>query len=155
MYPLQEGRFANAQESRLQGAKIWNMKSAVQQWVWFADAQESCFHGTKRWNMGSSVHQWRRFADAQDSHIQGANRSKTGSAVPTVFDLLMLTNRLFSLQKLSNVWLLPWKTSICWYSGIMFWGLETFTYRLYSPAICSICFFSEFAFSAFEKFKYG
>ena len=29
---LQDGRFANAQETRFQGAKLWNMSSAVQQW---------------------------------------------------------------------------------------------------------------------------
>ena len=49
--------------------------------------------------MGISVMKGRRFADTQESRIQAENRSKMGSAVPAVFHLLMLRNRLFRFEK--------------------------------------------------------
>ena len=45
---LLEDRFANVEESRLQGAKRSNMGSALQQLGIFPDSQKSLFQGSKR-----------------------------------------------------------------------------------------------------------
>ena len=47
-----------------------------------------------------------RYADDQESRIQAANRSIMGSAVPLVFNLLMLRNRLFTLRNV-QMWAVP------------------------------------------------
>ena len=126
---LQEGRFANAQESCFQGAKRWNMGSAVQKWGWFADAQESRFHGTKRWNMRSAV----------------SNEA----------DLLMLRNRVFRLRIVQKWGVMSRQCLICWYSGIAYSVCETFKCGQCRHERTSICWFSGIAFSGFETFKYG
>ena len=56
------------------------MDSAVQQLGWFADAQESRFQPAKRWDIGSAILQDSRFADAQVSRFQAVKRSNMGNA---------------------------------------------------------------------------
>ena len=73
------------------------MGFAVMKGLRFGDTQESCFETWKRSYMGCAALLCGRFADAQESRIQAANRSKIWSAATPVFNLLMLSNRLFRL----------------------------------------------------------
>ena len=82
------------------------MGIAVMKRLRFADSQESCFEALKRSHMGCAALLCGRFADAPDSRIQAANRSKMWSAVPPVFNLLMLRNRLFRLRNV-QLWPVP------------------------------------------------
>ena len=69
------GRFADAQESRLQGAARSQMVSAVLQGGWFSDAQESRIQAAKVSEMGSFAQQWGWFPDDQESRIHVAKHS--------------------------------------------------------------------------------
>ena len=64
-------------------------------------------------------------------------------------DLLMLKKRVFGRETIRNEQCSNESSSICWYSGIVFWGLEKFTYVLFRPAMWSICWFLGIVFSDF------
>ena len=79
------------------------MGIAVMKGIRFADTQKSSFEALKRSYMGCAELLCVRFAAAQEPRIQAANHSKIGSAVPAVFNLLMLRNRLFRLRNI-EIW---------------------------------------------------
>ena len=78
---LLEGSFDDAPESRFQGAKRWNIGSAVHQWGRLATSQKSLFHGAKRSNMSSSILQESRFAHVQRLHFQAGKQWDMGSSM--------------------------------------------------------------------------
>ena len=138
----QEAWIVDAQESCIRVAKRSVMVIAVMKGVRFADTQESCFEAWKRSHMGCAALQFGRYADAQESRIQAANRSNMGSAAPPVYNLLMLRNRLFGLRNIQIWAVTKWKDFVCWITGIVFSGFETFKYGLCCPGRLSICWYS-------------
>ncbi len=73
------------------------MGFAVMKGLRFGETQESCFEAWKLSHMGGVALLCGRFADVQESRIEAANCSKIWSVTTPVFNLLMLSNRLFRL----------------------------------------------------------
>ena len=90
-------RFADAQESRFQAGRRSDFGIVVMKGLLFADTQETCLESWKSSHTGCAALLCRQFADDQVSCIHAANHSKMGNAVPPVFNLSMLRNRVFRL----------------------------------------------------------
>ena len=118
---MQEGILLMLWISVFRIGNFYNMGSAVQQWGWIADSQESRFQAAKRSEMCTAFPQGRWFVDAHESRIQVCET--------------------FKLENCRHK-----RNSICWYSGIVIWGLETFTYGLCCPVMWSICMCTGIAF---------
>ena len=131
------------------------MSSDILQGGRFADAQELRIQDVKRSNMGSAVQQWAWFADAQESRIQAAKRWETGNAVPQGVVLLMIRNRIFRLR-IVQIWAVPpWKgfdllmprNRVYSLGNVHIWGVP-------SVKVVDLMMFRN-CFSTYETFRYG
>ena len=75
------------------------MSSGILQEGRFADAQESRFQAAKRLDMSSVILQEGRFADAQQSRFQDAKDEIWAVLSSHEVDFLILRNGVFRLQK--------------------------------------------------------
>ena len=89
-----------------QAARRSNKSSTILQDGRFAETNESRFQASNSSNVSSAVQHLCRNADARKYRIPAENRSKMRCTVPLVFDLQMLRNNLFKLRKF-QMWAVP------------------------------------------------
>ena len=113
------------------------------------------FWSFKRWDMDCVEVQGNLFADCQEWHLRLRNFQIR--AVPSCkrVELFMLRKRVFRAQTLKYWQCSPAMRLICWCSGSVFSGFQTFRNVQCLPARGLICWFSGNAYSVCETSRNG